>query len=87
MYCVKGDKISTVVVLLEGLANLIFNCCNDNQMKGNEGSADETMQVKIGAAFINDSKCEKILGVKISSKERRSIMIAFSNHSSTVVLS
>ena len=43
-------------------------------MKGSEGkcavlpSTDETLQVKFGGTFINRSKCEKLLGIKIDHK-------------------
>ena len=45
-------------------------------MKGNENkchvllSADETLQIKTGAALINSSKCENLLGAKIDNKLR-----------------
>ena len=71
---VSGDKISTVVASLETSAKLMFNWFTDHQMKGNEDkwhvllSTDETLQVKIGAALINSSKCEKLSGIKIDNK-------------------
>ena len=43
-------------------------------MKGNEGkfhvllSTNETLQMKIGVALINSSKCDKLLAVKIDNK-------------------
>ena len=55
-------------------ANLMFNWFTDNQMKRDEDkcfalfSTDETLQVKIGAALISSSKCEKLLGVEIDNK-------------------
>ena len=49
-------------------------------MKGNEDechvliSTDETVQANIGVAHINNSKCEKLLGIKIDCK------LSFDNH-------
>ena len=43
-------------------------------MKGNEDkchvlpSANETVQVNVGPVHINNSKCEKLLGIKIDCK-------------------
>ena len=52
----------------------MFSWFTDNQMEGNEDkwhvqlNTEDTLQVKIGAALINISKCEKLLAVKIDNK-------------------
>ena len=64
----SGEIISTVVASLKRSAILNFNWFH-KQMKGSEIKChallktDETLQVKNGAALINSSKCEKLLGV------------------------
>ena len=56
---------------MEQSANLLFNWFKDSQLKGNEDkchvllSTDETVEVNIYTARINNSKCQKLLGVKI----------------------
>ena len=58
----------------EQSANLLFNWFKSNQMKGSEDKChvlpprDETVRVNIGTARINNSKCEKLLGIKIDCK-------------------
>ena len=52
----------------------MFNWFINNKMKGNKDKyrvflcTNEILQVKIGAALRNNSKCEKLLGVKIDNK-------------------
>ena len=56
----------SVIKSLEQSASLLFNCFENNQMKGNEDrchvllTTDETVQVNIDTARINNSKCEKL---------------------------
>ena len=60
------ENIESVIKSLEQSANLLFNWFKGIQMKGNEGkyhvlfSKDETVQVNIANAHINNSKCEKL---------------------------
>ena len=60
---------------MEQSANLLFNMLKSYLMKGNEDkchvllSKGETVQVNIGTARINNSKCEKLLGIKIDCKK------------------
>ena len=71
---VNADLEKAVIKSLEQSANLLFNWFKCNQMKGNKDkyhvllSTDETVQVNIGTARINDSKCEKLVGIKIDCK-------------------
>ena len=77
---VSGEIISTVVASLKRSAILMFNWFH-NQMKGSEVKChallktDETLQVKNGAALINSSKCEKLLGVDIVSQRLMSTLV------------
>ena len=56
------------------MTTLLFNWFKSNQIKDNEDkchllpSTDETVQVNIGTARIINSKCEKLLGIKIDCK-------------------
>ena len=55
-------------------ANLLFNWFTKNQTKGNKDkchvllSTDEMVRVNIVIACINNSTCEKLLGIKIDCK-------------------
>ena len=52
----------------------MFNWFINNKMKGNKNKylvflcTNVILQVKIGAGLINNSKCEKLLGVKTDNK-------------------
>ena len=69
-----GENIECVIKLLEQSAYLLFDWFKSNQMKSNEKkyhvllSTDETLQVNIGNSRINNSNCEKLLGIKIDWK-------------------
>ena len=71
---IYGENVESAIKPLEQSANLLFNWFKNSQMKGNEDkchglpSTDETMQVNIGTVRINNSKCEKLLGIKIDCK-------------------
>ena len=71
---IYGENIESVIKSLEQSADLLFNWFKSNQMKGNEDkchvllSTDETVQVNIGTSRINNSKCGKLLGIKIDCK-------------------
>ena len=60
-----------MVKSLEQLANLLVNWFKSKQKKSNEDkcnlllSTDETVQVNIGTARVNNSKCGKVLCIKI----------------------
>ena len=66
---IYGENIESVS--LEQSANLLFNGFKSNCMKDNEDkwhvllSTDETVQVNIATARINNSKCEKLLGIRL----------------------
>ena len=68
---IYGENLESAIKSLEQSANLLCNWLKSNQMTGNEDkchlllSADETVQVNINTARINNSKCEKLLGIKI----------------------
>ena len=55
------------------LCSILFQWFSDNQMKGNEGNCHvlvntkEKVCVNIGTTQITNSKCEKLLGIKIDS--------------------
>ena len=71
---IYGANIESVITSLEQSANLLFNWYKSNQIKGNADkchvllSTDKTVQVSIGTARINNSKCKKLLGIKIDCK-------------------
>ena len=71
---IYGENIESVIKSLEQSANLLFNWFKNNQMKRKEDkcqvllSTEETVQVNIGTAGVNNIKCEKLLGVKIDCK-------------------
>ena len=66
---IYGENIEFVIKSLEQSSNLLFNWFKSNQMKGNKDkchrllSTGETVQVNIGTAHVNNSKCEKLLGI------------------------
>ena len=61
-----GENNEFVVKSLEQSVSFPFNWLQNNQMKVNEDkchvllSIDETMQVNIDTAHINNTKCEKL---------------------------
>ena len=71
---IYDKNLGSVIKSLEQSVNLLFNWFKSNQLKGNEDkchvwlSTDETVQVNIGTANINNGKCEKLLGIKIDCK-------------------
>ena len=71
---IYGENIETLINSLERSANLLFDWFKSNQMKGNEDkyhvlpSTDETVQANIGTTRINNSKYEKLLGIKTDCK-------------------
>ena len=71
---IYGENIESVIKSLEQSANLLFNWFKNNQMKRKEDECqvllctEETVQVNIGTAGVNNIKCEKLLGVKIDCK-------------------
>ena len=70
---VTGDKLESVIKELEQPAKLLFQWFSDNQIKGNEDkchiliSTKEKVCVNIDTTQIINSKCEKLLGIKIDS--------------------
>ena len=70
---VTGDNLESVKKQLDQAGKLLFEWFSDNQMKGNEDkcrfliSTKEKVCVNIGTTQITNSKCEKLLGIKIDS--------------------
>ena len=68
--CIYCENIESVIKSLEQSANLLFNSFKNSQMKGNQDkyhlllNTDQKVQVDIGTAHINNSKCAKLLGIK-----------------------
>ena len=69
-----GVTLDSTIKSLEKIADLLFTWFNCNQMKGNEdkchaifGSQDN-VHVNVGTAQIENSKCQKLLGMNIDSK-------------------
>ena len=71
---VSGVTLDSTVKSLEKIADLLFTWFNYNQMKGNEDkchvilSSQDNVHVNIGTAQIENSKCQKLLGINIDSK-------------------
>ena len=71
---VSGKNIDEVVRFLEEFSSVIFKWFSNNQFQANASkchvllSTDEHMQVKIGAAQIENSSSKKLLGVTIDAK-------------------
>ena len=71
---IYGENIESLMKLLEQSVNLLFNWFKNNQMKVNENDCqvysrtDETVQVNTGVTHISNSKCGKLLGIKIDCK-------------------
>ena len=71
---VSGKNIDEVVRFLEESSRVIFKWFSDNQFQANASkchallSTDEHVQVKIGAAQIENSPSEKLLGVTIDAE-------------------
>ena len=63
------ENIEAVIKSFEQSVSLLFGWFKSNQMKGSVEkchvllSTDETVQVNIGHARLNNSKCEKQLGI------------------------
>ena len=68
--CIYCENIESVIKSLVQSANLLFNSFKNSQMKGNQDkyhlllNTDQKVQVDIGTAHINNSKCAKLLGIK-----------------------
>ena len=71
---VSGRNIEEVGASLEEVSEVIFQWFRDNQFQGNANkchvllSTDKQMQVNIGAARIENTQNEKLLGIIIDSK-------------------
>ena len=71
---VSGKNIDEVVRFLEEFSRVIFKWFSDNQFLGKASkchvllSTDEHLPAKIGAAQIENSSSEKLLGVTIDAK-------------------
>ena len=70
---VSGVILDSTVKSLEEIADLLFTLFNYNQMKGNEDkchvilSSQDNVHLNIGAAQIENSKSQKLLGINIDS--------------------
>ena len=70
---VTGDNLESAIRQLEQAAKLLFQWFSDNEMKGNEDNCHvlirtkEKVCVNIGTTQITNSKCKKLLGIKIDS--------------------
>ena len=64
-----GVNLNSTVKLLEKIADLLFTWFNCNQMKGKEDkyhailSSQDNVHVNIGTAQIENSICQKLLGI------------------------
>ena len=71
---VSEVTLDSTVKSLEKIADLLFTWLNYNQVKGNEDkchailSSHVNVDVNIGTAQIENSKCQKLLGINIDSK-------------------
>ena len=71
---ISGKNIYEVVGFLEESSHVIFKWFSDNQLQANAGkchvllSTDEHVQINRGAAQIENSSSEKLLGVTIDAK-------------------
>ena len=69
--CVYRENVEYVIKSLKQSTNLLFNWFKSNQIKGNEDKChvllgtDKTVQANIDIARMNNSKCDKLLGIKI----------------------
>ena len=71
---IYAENIKSVIKSLGQSANHLFHWFKSNQIKGNEGkchillSTNETVQINISTARINNSKYEKLLDTEIDWK-------------------
>ena len=71
---VSSDSIVDLIRILENDSIKLFKWFSDNMMKANKDkchlivSSDEHVSMKLEKIEIEDSNCERLLGVKIDSK-------------------
>ena len=71
---VSGVTLDSMAKSFEKVADLLFTWFNYNQMKGNKDkchvilSSQDNVHVNIGTAQIENSKCQKLLGINTDSK-------------------
>ena len=71
---VSADTIDEVIKRLETASVKFFKWFADNQMKANQDkchpivSKNENISMHIGPFEINDTNCEKLLGIKVDSR-------------------
>ena len=71
---VSGVTLDSKVKSLEKVVDLLFTWFNYNQMKGNKDkshvilSSQDNAHVNKGTAQIENSKCQKLLGINIDSR-------------------
>ena len=70
-----GLKISDILIKLENAAETLLQWFKDNRMKANPGknhllinNTKENFQIMIGNETVNNSKYEKLLGVKVDNE-------------------
>jgi len=77
---VSEKNIDDVIGTLENASQILFKWFRDNQMKGNPDkchvllSTDVNKQIRVDNDIIQNSLCEKLLGIQIDSK------LSFDNH-------
>ena len=74
----QGGNSAYVIHNLEVLGNTLLNWFNDNSIRANPGkyhffiSGNESSKITIGNEIISSSKCEKLLGIKLTETEHKS---------------
>ena len=77
---VSGKNINNVIGSLENASSVLFKWFKNNQMKANPDkchallSIAETKEIRVDDKVIENSRCEKLLGINIDSK------LSFDNH-------
>ena len=72
--CAIGNSVDEIRNLLENTSKKLFKWFSDNQMKANPDkchflmSSDENINLMIEDQAISNSKCQKLLGIKIDNK-------------------
>ena len=72
---VSADTIDEVIKRLETISAKLFEWFADNQMKSNQDkcllilSKNENISMHIGPFEIKNTNCEKLLGIKVDSRQ------------------
>ena len=68
-----GVTLDSTIKSFEKVADLLITCINYNQMKGKKDkchvilNSQDNVHVNIGTSQIENSKCQKLLGININS--------------------